>query len=67
MPVADEKPVLLAQALRKAYGTQATAKAAHDLGTAPGINQWTHSHAEPPTPQPGKVIDFTARRARRDG
>lgn len=68
VPVADEKPVLLAQALRKAYGTQATAKAAHDLGTAPGwINQWTHSHAEPPAPQPGKVIDFTARRARRAG
>jgi Zn-dependent peptidase ImmA (M78 family) len=68
VPVADEKPVLLAQALRKAYGTQATAKAAQDLGTAPGwINQWTHSHAEPPAPQPGKVIDFTARRARRAG
>lgn len=62
VPVADEKPVLFGQALRKVYGKQATAKAAHDLGTAPGwINAWTHAHAERPVPEPGKVINLSER------
>lgn len=62
VPVADEKPVLLRQALRKVYGKQATAKAAHNLGTAPDwINAWTHAYAEPPALEPGKVIDFSER------
>lgn len=65
--VADEKPLLLGQALRQAYGKQAAAKAAYDLGTAPEwVNQWTHQHVEPPSPQPGQVIDFQTR-ARRAG
>lgn len=67
VPVADEKPVLLSQALRKVYGKQAAARAAHDLGAAPGwINQWIHS-AETSTPELGKVIDFAAASARRAG
>ncbi|CAN7589912.1 XRE family transcriptional regulator [Terrabacter sp. LjRoot27] len=62
VPVADEKPLLLGQALRKAYGKGALAKAAHELGAAPEwLNVWTHTHAEPPTPGPGKVIDITER------
>ncbi len=62
VPVADEKPVLFGQALRKVYGKQATAKAAHHLGTAPAwINAWTHAHAEPPVSEPGKVINFSER------
>lgn len=66
VPVANEKPVLLRQALRKVYGNQATARAAHDLGVAPEwINQWTHTDAEPPAPEPAKVIDLTTARARR--
>lgn len=69
VPVAAEKPVLLAQALRKAYGNQATVKAANDLGTAPEwLNQWTHAHAEPVASEPGKILDLTSRaRARRIG
>lgn len=69
VPVADEKPVLLGQALRKVYGKQATAKAVLDLGTAPEwINAWIHAHVEPPGPEPGKVIDFSERMlARRTG
>lgn len=67
VPVADESPVLLRQALHKVYEKQVAARAAHDLGTAPEwINQWTHSHEDSSTPKPGKVIDFAARaRARR--
>jgi Zn-dependent peptidase ImmA (M78 family)/plasmid maintenance system antidote protein VapI len=59
VPVADEQPMLLGQALRQAYGRQATAKAAHEIGTPPDwINQWTHQHAEPARPTYAKVIDF---------
>lgn len=67
--VADEKPVLLRQALRKVYTKQVAARAALDLGTSPEwINQWTHSHADPPTPESGQVISLAARaRARRSG
>lgn len=68
VPVADEKPVLLGQAVRKVYGKQPAAKAAHDLGAAPDwINQWTHIAAEAPMPEPGRVIDFATASARRAG
>lgn len=70
VPVADEKPALLNQALRKVYGKQPTARAAHDLGTAPKwINQWIHIDADTPTPGPGsgKVIDFAQASLRRAG
>lgn len=66
VPVADEKPLLLGQALRKVYGAQAVAKAAHDVGTSPDwINQWVHSDGGEPVSASGKVIDFEARRLRR--
>lgn len=66
VPVADEQPLLFGQALRKVYGRQATARAAHVLGAAPEwINQWTHSHAQAVEPHRAKVIDLTAARAHR--
>jgi Zn-dependent peptidase ImmA (M78 family) len=66
--VADEKPLLLAQALRKVYGKQATAEAAHVLGTSPDwIHQWTHTQADPPAPEPAEVLDLAAARMRRAG
>jgi Zn-dependent peptidase ImmA (M78 family)/transcriptional regulator with XRE-family HTH domain len=62
VPVADETPLLLGQAIRKVYGKQAIAKAAHEIGTAPEwIIQWTHAHVETPSPGPGKVIDLVQR------
>ena len=62
VPVADEKPVLLRQALRKVCGKHAAENAAHELGTASEwINARTHTHAESPAREPGKVIDFTER------
>ena len=70
--VADEKPLLLGQALRQAYGQQAAARAAHVFGTPPlWINQWTHtdtdSDVDPSTPARTTVVDLTAVRARRTG
>lgn len=60
--VADEKPLLLSQALRKVYGQQATAKSAHEIGVSPHwIHQWTHTHTEPPAPEPAKVIRLAER------
>lgn len=68
VPVADEKPLLLGQAIRKVYGKQAIARAAHATGTAPTwINEWTHSHSGTLAPEPGKVIDLTTVRERRTG
>ncbi len=65
VPVADEKPLLFGQALRQAYGKQATAKAAHVLGASPDwIHQWTHQYAEPAPTEPGQVIDFQTRAVR---
>lgn len=67
VPVADEKPLLLGQAIRKVYGKQATARAAHVLGTAPEwINQWTHTHNDPAEADGGKVIDLSAARRRNE-
>lgn len=57
--VTDERPLLLGQALRRAYGRQATAKAAHDLGIPPDlINQWIHQPAESAREVTARVIDF---------
>jgi Zn-dependent peptidase ImmA (M78 family) len=65
VPVADERPLLLGQALRQAYGKQATAKAAHDLGTAPEwINQWTHQTTEASAVDSGRVIELRRRTPR---
>lgn len=62
VPVADEKPLLLAQALRRVYAKQTMARAAHVLGVAPDwLQRWTHAHTEPPGPELGKVIDLTQR------
>ena len=55
MPVADEKPVLLRQALRKVCGKHAAENAAHELGTASEwINARTHTHAESRPESPGR-------------
>lgn len=60
--VADEKPLLIGQALRKVYGRQATARAAHDLGVAPDwINRWIHAETEGAGPEPDNVINFAER------
>lgn len=69
--VADERPLLLRQALHKAYGSQPVAKAAHDVGIQPEwINRWTYSERADESAHPAaaaKVIDFAAARARRTG
>lgn len=65
VPVAQERPLLLAQALRKVYGEKVTAKAAHDLGVPPDwLLQWTHGET-PVQSTPGNVIDLASARARR--
>jgi Zn-dependent peptidase ImmA (M78 family)/transcriptional regulator with XRE-family HTH domain len=62
VPVAEEKPLLLTQALKKVYGRQLTAKASHDIGTSPDwINEWAHVHAEIKRSEPGKVISLADR------
>lgn len=64
--VADEKPLLLGQALRQAYGPQATARAAHVFGTAPRwINRWIHADAELPSNRQATVVHLDAARDRR--
>jgi Zn-dependent peptidase ImmA (M78 family)/transcriptional regulator with XRE-family HTH domain len=66
VPVANEEPLLLGQALRKVYGKQAATKAAHEVGTSPEwINQWTYTHTEAGLPEYGKVINLTTARIRR--
>lgn len=68
VPVADEKPVLLSQAIRQVYGTQSRAKVAGELGVSPDwVAQWTHTHLDTlePDPEPGNVLDLAAARARR--
>lgn len=63
--VADEKPLLLSQALRKVYGEQPVARASHEIGAAPEwIHRWTHSVAESARSSTGDVIDLAAARAR---
>lgn len=65
--VAQERPVLLGQAIRRVYGSHATTKAATDLGATPlWINQWTHAGTDRSDLGSSKVIDLTERaRARR--
>ncbi|MCP2286759.1 protein of unknown function (DUF955) [Promicromonospora umidemergens] len=44
IPVADETPLLLGQALDRAFGKQAAAKASYDVGTKPEwINTWART------------------------
>ncbi len=63
VPVADERPILLGQAIRKVYGSQPIAKAAHATGTAPEwIRTWTHANVETGSREFGQVIDLAQRR-----
>lgn len=64
--VADEKPLLLGQALRKVYGEQPAARAAQVFGIVPKwINHWTHAPTEQPSTRHGAVLDLRAARDRR--
>ncbi len=69
--VTDERPVLLRQALGKAYGSQPVVKASHKVGMPPEwINRWTYtedSHEPPAAAPTARVLDFAAARARRAG
>jgi Zn-dependent peptidase ImmA (M78 family)/DNA-binding XRE family transcriptional regulator len=68
VPVPDERPLLLGQALTRAYGQRAVAKAAHSIGLQPEwITRWTHTDTpcEEPRPAPSNVVDFAAARAKR--
>jgi Zn-dependent peptidase ImmA (M78 family)/DNA-binding XRE family transcriptional regulator len=63
--VADERPILFGQALKKAFGNQAVARASHVVGCNPEwIRRWTHGSAEPSRSQAKNVIDLEAVRAR---
>lgn len=66
--VADEKPLLLGQALKQVFGEQPVAKASHALGVPPEwIRRWTYtfdSDADRAT-ESGNVIDVAAARANR--
>lgn len=63
--VADEKPLLLGQALAKAFGSQAVARASHVVGSDPEwILRWTHDIDVEPPPLPTNVIDISERRGR---
>jgi Zn-dependent peptidase ImmA (M78 family) len=65
--VADERPILLGQALRRVFGEEPVAKASHALGMSPEwIRRWTHLADGPVEPETtGKVIDFNAVHASR--
>src|SRR5690606_22018938 len=66
--VPDERPLLLGQALRKAYGQGAVAKAAHSIGLKPEwINRWIHADTTPEETKAStsNVLDFAAARAKR--
>lgn len=62
--VADERPLLLGQALRKAFGNQAVARASHVVGSAPEwILRWTNDGAEHQGHEPAaEVVDLSSRR-----
>lgn len=61
--VADEKPLLLGQALTKAFGTQAIARASHVVGSSPEwIRRWTRDIEPPPDEQPSNVVTLAERR-----
>jgi len=60
--VADEKPLLLGQALRKAFGNQAVARASHVVGSDPEwILRWIHDGDAETPPCPTNVIDISER------
>jgi Zn-dependent peptidase ImmA (M78 family)/transcriptional regulator with XRE-family HTH domain len=66
VPVADERPLLFGQALRKVFGSHPVSKAANNLGVSPAwINRWIH--ADDPaddavSESSGSVIDLASRR-----
>lgn len=64
--VADEKPLLFAQALAKAFGGQAVARASHVVGVAPAwIHRWTNtSGSDIAASGSNRVIDISLRRRR---
>lgn len=63
--VADERPLLLGQALRKTFGNQAVARASHVVGLAPEwILRWTNGGADHLGPErAAHVVDLSSRRA----
>lgn len=64
--VADEKPLLLNQALRKAFGGQAIARASHVVGSSPDwIRRWTHNQGDDAIEPAANVIHLAARRGTR--
>ncbi|MGL4743128.1 MAG: ImmA/IrrE family metallo-endopeptidase [Dermatophilaceae bacterium] len=66
VPVANETPRLLGQAVRHVYGTRSNAKAADDLGMASEwIDQWTRSTAKHTNPDRATIIDLSSRRRAR--
>ncbi len=63
--VADERPLLLGQALNKVFGTQAIARASHAVGVTPEwILRWTHGTAEKTASNQSNVIDLSTVRGR---
>ena len=68
VPVADEKPLLLRQAIQRTYGEQGSGQAGHAFGTVPEwINRWTHADAGSAQLNPAPVISLAAVRDRRAG
>ncbi|MHA7132527.1 helix-turn-helix domain-containing protein [Oerskovia turbata] len=69
--VADERPLLLQQALGRAYGSRPVVKASHEVGIPPEwISRWAYSQDStdlPVSASTAKVIDFARARARRAG
>lgn len=66
--VADEKPLLIGQALKKVFGAQPVAKASHVLGIPPEwIRRWTYTFDGDGegAAERRNVIDFAAARASR--
>lgn len=63
--VADERPLLLGQALRKAFGNQAVARASHVVGSAPEwIHRWSYIVGHQPDDTPSNVVALAERRER---
>lgn len=63
--VADEKPLLVTQALQKVYGSQPIARASHDIGVAPEwIHRWTSIADEAAPVASANIINFAAVRRR---
>lgn len=63
--VADEKPLLLVQALKRAFGSQSVARASHVVGCAPQwILRWTHGTDTDGTAVDTNVVQFPRRAER---